>query len=198
MRLLNFLLFSEVVVSQMVLYNPQNIVMADVGATAVISCVSNATIEDGTLISWYKTSSKPAKSPKRVKACQNDNDAHKYGCKNSAYKANLEIYNVQIIDSGVYFCAYHYVTLLRFSNGTALIIRDGSKEDFTTSCKSYLGFVLCGGLLLLLVLTVHLFWQYKQIDKKAQDVTHQDRDSDGIVYAHLDMSRLTQGRKQQR
>ncbi|XP_077319517.1 uncharacterized protein LOC143942091 [Lithobates pipiens] len=282
----------------MVLYQPQHIVAADVGATSVISCVSNETIEDG-LIFWYKKSSKPAESPKRVKAFDKDNDTHKYGCKNSAYMANLEIYNVQIIDSGVYFCAFHYVNVLKFSNRTALIIRDNStmnssihllaspqssllkatmqlacvvstplyevsitwavsgthhkgsmtsveepggtrtfqshlslptdtwdfgdhvtcevwtspssiqihwiikerdesKEDFTSSCKSYLGFVVCGGLLLLLVITVHLFWAYKQIDKRAQDVTHQDRDLDGIVYAHLDMSRLTQGRKQQR
>ncbi|XP_073464707.1 uncharacterized protein [Aquarana catesbeiana] len=126
MRLLNVLLFFEVVVSQMVLHHPQIIVPADVGATSVISCVSNATIEDGTLMSWYKKSSKPAESPKLVKACNKDNDAHKYGCKNSAYMANLEIYNVQIIDSGVYFCAFRYTTRLRFSNGTALIIRDNS------------------------------------------------------------------------
>lgn len=112
-----------VVVSQIVLHHPQIIVPADVGATSVISCVSNATIEDGTLMSWYKRSSKPAESPKLVKACNKDNDTHKYGCKNSAYMANLEIYNVQIMDSGVYFCAFRYATQLRFSNGTALIIR---------------------------------------------------------------------------
>ncbi|XP_077319603.1 uncharacterized protein LOC143942225 [Lithobates pipiens] len=126
MRLFNLLLFSEMVVSQMVLYQPQHIVPAHVGATSVISCVSNTTIEDGKLISWYKKSSKPAESYKRVKACDKDNNTHKYGCKNSVYMTNLVIYNVQIIDSGVYFCAFHYVTLLKFSNGTALIIRDNS------------------------------------------------------------------------
>lgn len=111
------------IVAQIVLYQPQNFVSVDVGATAVISCVPSDSIEDGELISWYKKSYKPAEGPVCVKTCFKDNDVHKYGCKKTDTKAILEIYNVQNSDSGVYYCTFHYVFVIHFGNGTSLIVK---------------------------------------------------------------------------
>ncbi|XP_073464662.1 uncharacterized protein [Aquarana catesbeiana] len=72
-------------------------------------------------------------------------------------------------------------------------------EEFISVCQS-LALSVC--LILLLTLVVHLFWTYKQKDKNAQEAEGKDRRTsvrsylhDGIVYAHLDMGQITQGRK---
>ncbi|XP_072284158.1 uncharacterized protein [Pyxicephalus adspersus] len=127
MKLIHLLLFSEVIVARMVLHQPQDMVSVNVGATALISCVSNENIEDEKLITWYrKNTHKPTESPIRVKACNKNNDVNKYGCRNSNFIANLEIYRAQIHDSGVYYCTFWYASLQKISNGTLLIVRDNS------------------------------------------------------------------------
>ncbi|XP_075050037.1 uncharacterized protein LOC142112089 isoform X2 [Mixophyes fleayi] len=109
----------------MVLYQPQDIVYADVNGTTVISCESNESLEDKSKVSWYRKSWRTGEAPLRVKSCYNG--AHKYTCKNNKYKATLEIHNVQTNDSGVYFCTFLYgVNLLKYGNGTTLIAADSS------------------------------------------------------------------------
>ncbi|XP_072272893.1 uncharacterized protein [Pyxicephalus adspersus] len=127
MKLFHLLLISEAIAARMVLYQPQDFVSVDVGATAVLSCMSNEAMEIGDMMFWFRKDYKPAESPIRVKACNNKTDVHKYGCTgNSKNMINLEIYNIQISDSGIYYCSMHYVNQQKYSNGTMLIVRDNS------------------------------------------------------------------------
>ncbi|XP_068110956.1 immunoglobulin lambda-1 light chain-like [Hyperolius riggenbachi] len=134
MNLVSLLLLYEVIDAQMSLYQPQDSVTADIGATGVITCVSSENLETGTFVSWYKKSSNAPQIPETVKSCSTDKDRHKYGCENRDNKANLRIYNVQSDDAGVYYCSFHYVTVRKFGNGTTLITR----ERFTANSSIYL------------------------------------------------------------
>ncbi|XP_068107717.1 immunoglobulin lambda-1 light chain-like isoform X2 [Hyperolius riggenbachi] len=116
----------QVIDAQMSLYQPQDSVTADIGDTAVITCVSSVDLETGKTVSWYKKSFNVTEIPETVKSCSSDKDGHKYGCENRDNKANLRIYNVQSDDAGVYYCSFHYVTVRKFGNGTTLITRVSS------------------------------------------------------------------------
>ncbi|XP_044127360.1 uncharacterized protein LOC122921446 [Bufo gargarizans] len=123
MGVVYILLLIQGITGEMVLYQPQDIVSVEVNRTAVITCVSSAK-SIVQKFSWYRKSNKDLV---RVKSCTRDNDPHKYGCKNENYTASLEIYNVQITNSGVYYCMNYYTRFsLKFGNGTYLNVGDNS------------------------------------------------------------------------
>ncbi|XP_075463761.1 immunoglobulin alpha-2 heavy chain-like [Ascaphus truei] len=60
-----------------------------------------------------------------ITSCSDNKNKHKYLCEsNNANSVTLRIYNVQRNDSGVYYCAFLYVSILIFANGTTLIAGD--------------------------------------------------------------------------
>ncbi|XP_056408687.1 uncharacterized protein LOC130313979 [Hyla sarda] len=126
MGIVYILLLIQGITGQIVLHEPQNIVSMDVNGTAVITCVSNEN-SFGPLFSWYHKKWGSIKDIVRVKSCINDNDTHKYACKHEKNATTLEIYNVQINDSGVYYCRYH--NRLKFGNGTCLNVEDVSTSN---------------------------------------------------------------------
>lgn len=110
-------------IAQVVLYQPQNTVSVEVGATAVILCTSSDSLDAGTGITWHLRR-RTNKAPLRVKSCLADNDKHKYICKSENHQARLKIYNVSLEDSGVYYCMFSYTAVLRvLGNGTTLIVK---------------------------------------------------------------------------
>ncbi|XP_040188803.1 uncharacterized protein LOC120920664 [Rana temporaria] len=120
------LLFFKVAIAQVVLYQPQNTVSVGIGATAVILCTSSDSLDEGTGITWH-VRRRTDKAHLRVKSCLADNDQHKYICKSENHQARLEIYNVSLEDSGVYYCMFSYTAVLRvLGNGTTLIVEDTS------------------------------------------------------------------------
>ncbi|MEE6491352.1 hypothetical protein FKM82_016193 [Ascaphus truei] len=127
MNLLHLLLLSEVVVSQFVLYQPQEVQFIDVNSTAALSCESNETLDWGIKVFWYKRIWRMGEAPIfiLITSCSNNTNKHKYLCEsNNANSVTLRIYNVQRNDSGVYYCADLYVSALIFANGTTLIAGD--------------------------------------------------------------------------
>ncbi|XP_069807052.1 uncharacterized protein [Dendropsophus ebraccatus] len=115
------------ITSEMVLHQPQSTVSIDVNSPAVITCVSNEVLEIEVKISWLYRRQRSSESPVWVKSCTENDDTYKYGCKHERYKATLEIYNTQMNDSGVYYCAYHYSpSFWKFGNGTNLNVRETS------------------------------------------------------------------------
>ncbi|XP_069806872.1 uncharacterized protein [Dendropsophus ebraccatus] len=127
MDVIYILLLLQGIRSEMVLHQPQNTVSVDVNSPAVITCVSNEVLEIEDKISWVYRKWGSSETPVWVKSCTENDDTYKYGCKHERYKATLDIYNTQINDSGVYYCAYHYSpSFWKFGNGTNLNVKDTS------------------------------------------------------------------------
>ncbi|XP_075700690.1 uncharacterized protein LOC142665040 [Rhinoderma darwinii] len=181
MGVVYILLFIQGIAGYMVLYQPQNIVSMDVNGTTVITCVSSDDLETGIRISWYYRKWRSSEEPVRVKSCSSDNVTHKYTCKNGKYMAGLEIHNVQLTDSGVYYCTYSYSSLsLKFGNGTNLNVGDKSTSRTSIHILGHLQPLHPHSSLQLACVvleahnTVHLYWNISGTYHKGRIISKEE------------------------
>ncbi|XP_040268173.1 uncharacterized protein LOC120982227 isoform X3 [Bufo bufo] len=193
MGVVYILLLIQGITVEIVLYQPQNIVSVEVNRTAVITCVSSEVLDAGLKISWYHRKWRSSEAPILVKSCSSDDDPQKYVCKNEKYKAWLEIHNVQITDSGVYYCMHKHIPYFpQFGNETKLNVRDESNGYVASKCQDFMIPVVTAGTLLVLTLLIHLSRTIKLSDKTAhKDPVMEDQ----IAYAELNINRLTRLKK---
>ncbi|XP_075764042.1 immunoglobulin alpha-2 heavy chain-like [Pelodiscus sinensis] len=79
-------------------------------------------MEAGSAVLWYVR--REGETPTCIKRCLDDQNVSKFVCKHKSHSTKLEISNIQQNESGIYYCAYRYVSYLVFGNGSALIVGD--------------------------------------------------------------------------
>ncbi|XP_040268171.1 uncharacterized protein LOC120982227 isoform X1 [Bufo bufo] len=180
MGVVYILLLIQGITVEIVLYQPQNIVSVEVNRTAVITCVSSEVLDAGLKISWYHRKWRSSEAPILVKSCSSDDDPQKYVCKNEKYKAWLEIHNVQITDSGVYYCMHKHIPYFpQFGNETKLNVRDKSTSRSSIHILGHLqpqhynSSLLLACVVLVAQNTVHLHWNISGTYYKGQIISRE-------------------------
>ncbi|XP_071970169.1 uncharacterized protein [Engystomops pustulosus] len=179
MDVLYILLFLHGVAGRMVLYQPQNIVSVDVNGTAIITCWVSTGKTVGEMFFWYFKKHESSEAPILVKSCVNDNDTHKYTCKHDGHTAYLEIYHVQITDSGVYYCRFKHISEI-FGNGTHLNVGDRSTSGSSIHIVGHLqplhphSSLHLACVVLAAHNTVHLHWNISGTHHKGRTISKEE------------------------
>ncbi|XP_040268175.1 uncharacterized protein LOC120982230 [Bufo bufo] len=203
MGVVYILLLIQGITVEMVLYQPQNIVSVKVNRTAVITCVSSEYLDAGLKISWYHRKWGSSEAPVLVKSCYSDDDPHKYVCKNEKYKAWLEIHNVQITDSGVYYCMLTYIPYFpEFSNGTKLNVGEKSTSRSYIHILGHLQpqhphsslYLAC--VVLAAHNTVHLYWNISGTYHKGQIISREEPDGTWTVVNFISLPKDNSNHKE--
>ncbi|XP_031747670.1 uncharacterized protein LOC116406845 [Xenopus tropicalis] len=118
----------EAVAVQMALYPVEEVVFAKVNGAARISCSFDSEFDSITRIMWFRKTFALGEAPKTVVTCAGNNNTHKYLCGSDANRTTLTIFNGQINDSGIYYCA-SYESMA--GKGTRVIVGDASTSNTT-------------------------------------------------------------------
>ncbi|KAM4013527.1 uncharacterized protein ACNLHF_003609 [Anomaloglossus baeobatrachus] len=184
MAVVCILLFIQVITGHLVLYQPPNVISAEVNSTAVIPCVSREDSDQGHQIAWYQRKWILDERPLLVKSCSSDNDRHKYTCKYEKGISKLSISNGQPNDSGVYFCAFMFVDNYIFGNGSYLNVGDRSTSRNSIHILSSLQPLRTHSFIQLACVvheardTIHITWNISRRQHRGRTISK--RESNGI------------------
>ncbi|XP_073466426.1 uncharacterized protein [Aquarana catesbeiana] len=112
------------------LCQPHKLTYAPSGGLLNISCLISSDSLNGTrMFYWFRRTWRDPEKLKHVTICRQGDFSEKYNCKQEDTGPVLEIHNISIQDSGVYYCAFFQKNDVMFGNATALITGDNPRSN---------------------------------------------------------------------